>query len=441
MGRRIRRWLLAMGVVAAVAAGFAMDLRLKTAGGAPGYVPADARWVAYAPRLDRLWDYATCSGAFGAAPEAVLADNPACRFLKEWPRPYGAMELAIRKSTGIRPTPARWGLWMGKGLLAFGTGDGVGFCTRPGLLLRAAHFFNRNAENEIFRYGPYAYAWRDGCCIFSTSPKVVAAALSAPAYAPDALPEQEEVRIDWHAWPETVAFVRPEQGWAIRGRMRMTVAPSAGPLTLAEAWPEGVLLDAAASDGRAVAVVANWLRQAAGTLPEWMALDAAVPPWAAEVAGDRACAAALLATGEQQAPSLAWALRLPVLTPEEPHPMSATTAAPSPPALARTGETWLAASDPGMLPALETQPVAGAGAKAEAVLRVDWTRTGKVLEQYLRARADKDESLVPPVETNGAPAARALAQLGALRIEGHAQGDALVFKGRLASRSATPAAP
>jgi len=441
MGRRVRRWLLTVVVVAAVAAGFAMDLRLKTAGGAPGYVPPDARWVAYAPRLDRLWDYATCSGAFGAAPEGVLADNPTCRFLKEWPRPYGAMELAIRKSTGIRPTPARWRLWMGQGLLTFGTGDGVGFCARPGLLLRAAHLLNRNGENGVFRYGPYFYAWRDGCCIFSTSPAVVAAALAAPAYAPDALPEAEEVRVDWHASPETVAFVRPEEGWGIRGRMQMAVAPSAGPLTLAEAWPEGVLLGVAASDGRAVAAVADWLRQATGALPKWMALDAAIPPWAAEVTGDRACAAALLATGEQQAPSLAWALRLPVVTPDEPHPLTGASAAPSPPALGRTGETWLAANDPGTLATLETQPVAGAGANVEAELRVDWARTGRVLEQYLRARAEKDESLVLPVEMNGAPAARALAQLGALRIEAHAQGDALAFKGRLASRTAKPAAP
>ena len=96
----VRRWD-ALCVVCAFLGLFAVaDYRIKRAGEGLGFHPSGAACVVVSQNLP----------AFCAR---VAATDAAARFTDETPRPFDAFELAVRKATGIRPTPLRWRVWLG----------------------------------------------------------------------------------------------------------------------------------------------------------------------------------------------------------------------------------------------------------------------------------------------------------------------------------------
>ena len=89
------------------------------------------------------------------------------------PRRLHEAALAIRLQTGIRPTPSRMRIWLGRQCLIGGQGPHWGGCTYPGLLLRTfskAHAFLAGpviASESIYRFRHCYYAWREGYLLFS----------------------------------------------------------------------------------------------------------------------------------------------------------------------------------------------------------------------------------------------------------------------------------
>ena len=116
---------------------------------------------------------------------AKVADTDAAALPHRDPRPFEAFELAVRKATGVRPTPLRWDVWMGPRFVWSRWNGTQGMCAHPGLLLRAVHAWRSlwgarpDAEGVYACAGQY-YAWRDGFLLVSPSPEYVKAALDSP---------------------------------------------------------------------------------------------------------------------------------------------------------------------------------------------------------------------------------------------------------------------
>lgn len=414
MRRVVRRWLWRIGVLTALLALLTVDARLKAAPGA-GFVPREARWTAYAPRFNRFWSGVMRTAAFRA-------------FTMEWPTPYRDLLLAVRHDTGIRPMSVRWVIWMGPRLLGFGTADGAGYCVRPGLLLRAAHAINArlgNSEaNGLFRYGEYAYAWRDGFLLFSKSPEAVSAALNGPAYSPDEKPASDELLFEWRGTPEASMLVRAAESLPVRGTVR-THAPSSPPPPAVSAVFRQPFASLSAADCALASTGLSWLRGRLRELPEWTGLHELVPAWASEFPGARApqgCAFALLEPVEP--PEMLEPAAIVRIEGIEP-PVTSGVAGPAP--VTRTeGPYWLAARSTGTLDALMPET-----AETDATLAIHWTGLGRWLGESLQARARNDEALRGPIEGTGLPASRAIAALGWLEVEGRVENGTLRLEGHL----------
>jgi hypothetical protein len=186
------------------------DYRLKQAD-ALGYCPPDADWICYAPNVATLWSAGADSEIWERMRPHLL---PLARRL----------ELSVYRKARIRPTPARFRLWLGDGLLAAGNSDGVGFCVSPGLLTRAALWMNRvkgdRAKDGIMRHDDWHYAWRDGYLIVSPSRAYVAATLAGAALTLETAPAEAIAR--------DALFVALRDPAANAGLLEVTMTPAPG---------------------------------------------------------------------------------------------------------------------------------------------------------------------------------------------------------------------
>lgn len=124
-----------------------------------GYSPSDADWVAVSDDFGMWWGN-------------VSAMNERSGFFPNGP--VNDWALLIRKTLGIRPTPARWNFWLGKQFVASGNEHGTGVCLRPGLLLRIARVF-ASSDDAIGHYGEHAYFWKEDFLFVSTSTSFIEA--------------------------------------------------------------------------------------------------------------------------------------------------------------------------------------------------------------------------------------------------------------------------
>ena len=150
--RFVRRWGILLGVCLALGVLAALDRHLKRADRPIGFHPADAACVAV-------------SADFPSFCARLAASDAAERFMSETPRPFEAFELAVRKATGVRPTPLRWSVWLGPRLVWSRWNHTQGICVHPGLLLRLAHSLRVPAGRvptpaAVF-FRRQFYAWRD----------------------------------------------------------------------------------------------------------------------------------------------------------------------------------------------------------------------------------------------------------------------------------------
>lgn len=446
-------------MIALLAAMALFDAHLKSSL-TEGYCPTGPRWI-------------IASGNFGLFWKGIVRSDVMSQVRREAGRPFKEFELAVHRATGIRPTPLRWRIWMGNRFLAAGAEEGVGFCVRPGLLLRGVHLIRRfvfgaRAEHGIYQFDQFFYAWRKGFLVVAASPEYVAATLAAaqPPLEPSQAPD--EIRIHWLGKRQALLRVRGAEGIPVEGWLHAAVHRRSQPLTLADPWPETPLFSIAVSKWEDFQTLYTVLDEMVHGNRSWGFLTAfgetAWTRWgfgALPAGWERAvdqCAFALLNVDTSEVlpiPEAALVLRAKRIT-RTPHPLRplipAIDAVPAEwqgqagliapllgeklaLCLARAGPDWFAASQEPVMARLLGMLRDSDEIDADLALRMDWRKLGAALEKL--ARQAHAMELIPSHGTHSLsekllPLARAGAGLGTLQVNGCMEGDRLYFDGFLA---------
>ncbi len=211
---RIAAWLgLLLAVLLLVAAGFA-DRQLKTSTH-PGFLPEDMPLYLYTADLPMAWlRFSRTTLGVNLAEEASAA--------------LRGMELSIRQSTGIRPTPSRLRTWLGGSMVAAVDGRDWILCARPGLAARAASIF---FGGKVFHNGRLHQAWRSGFLLISSNSGMIEKALAAPPVIFD-IPEgisRGAVVMELRRPLRAVIAVTPSATLPVEARILPTETFSPGP--------------------------------------------------------------------------------------------------------------------------------------------------------------------------------------------------------------------
>ncbi|HOF40129.1 MAG TPA: hypothetical protein PLD73_08645, partial [Candidatus Hydrogenedentes bacterium] len=210
----------------------AVDCRLKhTNASIAGFHPAGASCVLF-------------SSDFPSFCAKLAGTDAATRFLSETPRPFEAFELAVRKTTGVRPTPLRWAAWLGPRFVWARWGGTHGLCAHPGLLLRVVHFCRtlwgaRPDKAGVYACAGHFYAWRDGFLILSSSPQYVQAALDAPPAGHVPIANDSSL---WLVWEGGGLRIHPEADLPVEGSLNIAFQAADAPTQPAASWPSSALL-------------------------------------------------------------------------------------------------------------------------------------------------------------------------------------------------------
>ena len=188
----------------------------------PGFCPADAEFTVSA--VD-----------FGYAWEQIQSLEEYEGYQAEIATPFGWIEYYIHSATGIRPTAARWSLWMGEQLLAGKSSDGIGLCVHPGLLMRIASRLARlsgeSTDNpDVFHWGAFYFAWREGFLIVSESRAYVEASLVSPMPEPATGVSRDEVCIGAYGARSAIVRVYARSGLPLDGWVDWPVQVRTTPL-------------------------------------------------------------------------------------------------------------------------------------------------------------------------------------------------------------------
>lgn len=435
------------------------DRRIKASALGAGYCPESATCIVAAED-------------FGRFLSGVAASDALYRLKEEWPRPLASVELALRKQTGIRPTPARWRLWLGYRLVAAHAQEGTGICVYPGLLLRILgpvhRFLTGTPEEEVSVFGNLFYGWRDGFLVASSSRKYVEATLRAGPLDVEASRRSDELLIHWRGPREGVLRVQGRDHLPLDGWVKLGITPRTEPLTLVDVWPRPPTMSITATKWSDIRTVLDVIDEAAGRWENWHKLKGSAvrfverwnlgplpENWDADV--DH-CSLALTGIDVSETlpvPEVAFVMRSTgaIGSTHPLHPLAATLAiipyewqgvegelAPilgekASLCLGRYGNDWLATSQEPLMRELsgnlhESVPVA-----ADIVLRADWRQIGETMERLLEKAGSLE--LVPrkhkeEVDADLAPMARGIACLGLLELTGRIREGRLVFNGCLA---------
>lgn len=245
--RHLHGWrFLFFAAAAIVAAGWWNDRVARSAPLQPPH-PKNAAWTFSTSDFPGFWN-------------RLETGDVAQRMASDWPRPQSAMELAGRKSTGIRPTPSRWRLWLGYRLAVSRTADGIGISAHPGWLLRAADIALRLATSNrdpdgVSRYGDWHYGWRDGFLVASKSRAYVAECLAHPDPSPLRCRDDGVPVVEWGGPSEGYVRLLPGDGIPVEGSITVALSDGTTPLTLSRAWPETPLASITARDWESLRAV------------------------------------------------------------------------------------------------------------------------------------------------------------------------------------------
>ncbi|HPO14102.1 MAG TPA: hypothetical protein PLI09_11705 [Candidatus Hydrogenedentes bacterium] len=435
------------------------DHALRSAS-APGYCPEDADWTAFAEDLPCIWESAEQSSA-----AKILSE--------ELPFYMHQVELALRNATGIRPEPFRWRVWMGSEVLVSGKSGQWGFCVCPGVLLRVAHAVNRMfhpAENGLYQYGDFYYAWRDRFFIVSPWPEYVRASLAATSMAvPPTNLARDSIHLAWKIPVKGEMRLRIEAPH-VEGQIDLAMPAAPNGLQLPDAWPEPPMISLTVSSLDApFAILYPMIRNTAafqffqpGAQFFWSRWN--LPPlpdtWNQNVLEYAWVLHSVDTSSTLPIPQMALALRT-TPSPENNHPLLSLIANEPPVpsfwnehpgwimpwlgeklslCLVQTGTCALATSqEPLMARLAGRMNLYSINANALA-LRADWAKIGDSLSALLRQAAPLE--LIPEkdsrdVEQDVIPIARALSRLGKLRIDASSDGNKLFFSGTLFSEEGT----
>ncbi|MCC6487071.1 MAG: hypothetical protein IT364_06185 [Candidatus Hydrogenedentes bacterium] len=438
-----------------------LDQRTLAAAPVHGIRPQGAAWVLSTADFPGFWRRLAQGDVFQ-------------RMRKDWPRPQGAFELAMRLDTGVRPTPLRWRVWLGKRFTLAESQGEVGLCVFPGILLRtvdwSARIIGHQPDSDgIAIYGPYHYAWRDGFLIASRSRDYVMNCLVNGDAGPLRSGSDGELAFQWTGDHEGYMRTLPGPGLRVEGRVHMSLTDGEGPLSLTNAWPHSPVLSITARATDDLLSVAAVVQDAADSLPAWAAqeqlLSTALSRWDTSLlpenwdAGVHHAAFALLDVSVEDTlpiPDAALVLRGGAASGAT-HPLAplASGHASIPyewegqpglyipwlgeqlsPCLGRSGRDWIVTLNEPSMAALagSLSPGPAETADVDLAVRMSWEKAGKAAQGIARSIAYN--SLLPRMnaeETRRAlpPKIDALSRLGALHINARAEGEWLSFDGNL----------
>jgi hypothetical protein len=273
----LRAWRLATGWIGLALCCGALallcwtDSAVRNSASLRGYAPPSAEWSLTSEDLPRQWERLRGADGYKAIRNA-------------WPQWFSTFEQRVRFAAGVRPTPDRLRVWLGSRFHGAAGESGMGVCSYPGILPRAAHRvvspWLKSPKPGIYRFRDIHYAWRDGWLIASDSFAYVDASLNGA----DALPEPAA------ADPSTaVVFARErapqfelafgyEERLHFAGRLRWELDPSIHPLEI----PEEKTLARPLALAMASRDAAGWTEMLR-RLPEWTPLETSVLPFLTEL--------------------------------------------------------------------------------------------------------------------------------------------------------------
>lgn len=351
--RRLRPWLALTGLAAAALLAVGMDVWLVNAGPQVAFRPADAQWTVEAANVGEAW--------------RRLAQSQAYRHWREAAGdPVLPLQRSLGQGLGLRPTPLRTRVYLGKHISVSGGAEGIGFSCRPGIVLRAlsaAHALSTPEQpGGLYVLYGWTYAWREGQLIASRAPGYVRAALAAPPCKREPGLAQEEMALRWHTDPKGACRVRFEDGFPITGWFDAVLEAPEQPLGTLGGWPEPPILTASASSlagletlGRTFAAAAGFSAAVDYIESQWQGVRVRwqwqpLPPgWDASIR--QATAALHPFDAEAVAPLPQASLTLvPQTPPAGPHPLAPAVAAMDPIAM-----HW--AHGPGLLVPIMGEPL------------------------------------------------------------------------------------
>lgn len=225
--KRYRRvFVLALLLIAVVA--YLQDRRMVTSPDA-GYLPKSAVWRVEAsdlPGLFTRWNELNTSAAMRRASPALHQDVP----------------LGICRMTGIRPTPGRTRLWLGRTF--FMGGDASGWClsVRPGITLRLASWLGgplRSADEDDF-WRDYASAWHEGFLLVASSQRYLEHVLAEGVSVPRAAMPEDAFRVSWEGEHAGLLEVAVAEQLPLLFHLKTSADPEAQ-LRYAAGWHDAML--------------------------------------------------------------------------------------------------------------------------------------------------------------------------------------------------------
>lgn len=257
LGERVkwpRRGIAALLLVVIAAGLFIADRRMIASPEA-GFLPPSATWQLEAsglPAFLRHWEDLNTVAAMRRASPAL----------------HQALPLAIRRMTGVRPTPGRVRLWLGETLLLGGGPEGWCLSVRPGLLLRAATWLGgplRAAGEEDFWRG-CATGWKDGFLLVASSEAYLDSVIQGGAPVARAGVPEDTLRLRWKGpYPGTLELAAAEQ-LPLLFSIEAPADPEAK-LHYAAGWPDALLTVNTHRGAPVVDVARAGLHAAEATLP------------------------------------------------------------------------------------------------------------------------------------------------------------------------------
>jgi len=246
-----------------------LDRHFKSTDGA-GIVPPDATWRIGAedlPRFWRQWEGLAATQSLRAAAPPFMEDAA----------------VAVRKATGVRPTPARVRLWLGQSALLAGTDSAWCLSARPGLAMRLATALHglAAAPSGLRTWGGLAYGWRDGYLLISPSGEYLSDVIEGGTVLPRAGTAPEAVALTWGGERPGALRIHAREGLPFDMELPAPAGLADGDLHYGAAWPEALaVVNVRGADGSGALLEA--LAQLAGpAVPHQLreVWDAAATAW------------------------------------------------------------------------------------------------------------------------------------------------------------------
>lgn len=224
-----------------------------------GYALADAEWKLESEDLPESWTQ------WEQSAEYALLQESAPPFMND-------AAVAVRKVTGVRPTPSRLQFWLGRGGVVSGNSEGWALSCRPGVALCLASFFHRwvaeSPADASYRWGEMIYAWHDGFFLVGSSVPTVQGLAQAGVPVERGGQDAEGITLAWKGPHAGRLSIAARDGLPFRLALNESTDDAEASLHYTAAWPDAMILLNYVDDSSVAA-----LGGVARTLAAWVMPD------------------------------------------------------------------------------------------------------------------------------------------------------------------------